>query len=114
MGDLFLLVRSNKFTHFSKVSAKFHQTKGSLKESLGRTFRAPGMQQRGAQERAEGHAEYQAATGRSSYGQGTKERIAGKKDQVLGSLTGDRAQQTKGYLFSVQSNHSQLIPYMYL
>ena len=79
--------------------------KGSLKESLGRTFGASGMQRSGAQERVEGHAEFQAATGKGGYGQGTKNRIAGKKDKVLGSLTGNHAQQARGsfsfFLFNV-------------
>ena len=58
------------------------------------------MQQSGAQERAEGHAEYQAATGQGTYGQGTKDRFIGKKDQVLGNVTGNRAQQTQGDLLA--------------
>jgi len=80
----------------SKASGKFHETKGDLKETLGRTFGKPGMQQSGAQERAAGQAEYQAASGQGSYAQGTKDRLGGKKDQVLGSLTADRSQQTQG------------------
>ncbi len=59
------------------------------------------MQESGAQERAAGIAEYQAAKGASSYAQGTKHRISGKADEIRGSVTGNRALQTEGQFFGI-------------
>ena len=62
---------------------------------LGNTFGATHMKHEGAQERAAGNAEKTAAK-TQGYAEGTSDRMTGKKDQVVGSLTGDRSQQHAG------------------
>jgi uncharacterized protein YjbJ (UPF0337 family) len=62
---------------------------------VGKTFGATNMKHEGAQERAAGHAEKEAAKN-GGYTEGTAERAAGKKDQVVGSATGDYSQQRAG------------------
>jgi len=54
------------------------------------------MQESGSQERAAGIAEYQAAKGEGSYAQGTKQRVFGNMDQIIGSVTGNHVRQTQG------------------
>lgn len=97
----------------SKISGQFHEAKGSAKETLGNTFNASNMAQEGKfshsvthkprmtfvvsgrAEHAAGEAEYNAARGKG-YAQGTADRVTGKKDEVVGSLTNDRSQQHAG------------------
>lgn len=52
---------------------------------------------RGKTERAAGNAEYDAARAKG-YAKATGGRMAGKKDQIVGAVTGDRSQQLKGRL----------------
>jgi uncharacterized protein YjbJ (UPF0337 family) len=49
----------------------------------------------GANEHAAGRGELQAAKG-MGYVQGTKERVGGKKDQMVGAATGDYSQENAG------------------
>lgn len=53
------------------------------------------MENRGRVEHAEGTGEYNAARA-EGYAEGTGDRIAGKKDSVVGAITGDRSQQHSG------------------
>jgi len=79
----------------SKTSGQIHSAKGSMKESVGRTIGAVGLQRSGAQEHAAGQAEIHGGKA-SGYAQGTAERAQGKKDQVVGALTGDQSQRAAG------------------
>ncbi|KAG2008558.1 hypothetical protein CC2G_013979 [Coprinopsis cinerea AmutBmut pab1-1] len=79
----------------SKTSGQYHSTKGSAKETLGNVFGSTNMQQKGKNEHAAGEAEYNAARAHG-YAEGTQDRVLGKKDQVVGSATGDRSQQAHG------------------
>ncbi|KAH6918161.1 hypothetical protein BKA70DRAFT_1246411 [Coprinopsis sp. MPI-PUGE-AT-0042] len=90
----------------SKMSGQMHAAKGGVKETVGKTFGATNMKFEGAQERAAGHAEKEAAkTG--SYAQGTAERAAGKKDQFVGGMTGDYSQQRAGDVRHKQGEFQQ-------
>lgn len=55
--------------------------------------------QSGSEEHAAGEAEYKAAQV-EGYAEGTKDKMMGMKDSVVGAVTGDKAQQTSG-AFSV-------------
>ena len=61
----------------------------------------------GKQEHAEGEGEYKAAQAQD-YVEGTMDRLKGYKDNVMGALTGDSAQQASGQL-SVMLYHPQLL-----
>jgi uncharacterized protein YjbJ (UPF0337 family) len=82
-------------SYFSKASGQFHSTKGNVVEAIGNATGATSWQQSGKQEHAEGEAEYKAAQAKG-YAEGTADRIGGKKDQVVGAVTGDRSQETAG------------------
>ena len=69
--------------------------KGDAKERLGSMTGSASMQQSGQAEKSQGEAELKAAQAQG-YAQGTKERLTGKKDEVVGGLTGDTSQQTTG------------------
>jgi uncharacterized protein YjbJ (UPF0337 family) len=65
---------------------------------VGAAVGATHMKHSGAQERRAGEAEKDAAKAQN-YAEGTGDRMTGKKDQVVGSLTGDRSQQHAGKLW---------------
>ena len=66
-----------------------------MKERLGNITGSTRLQQSGQQEHIAGQAEVHAAKGQG-YAQGTAERVEGKKDQVVGAVTGDRSQEARG------------------
>ncbi|KAL0068103.1 hypothetical protein AAF712_004763 [Marasmius tenuissimus] len=79
----------------SKRSGQLHSAKGDVKETVGGMVGAHGMQQRGQEEHARGKAEYDAAR-TQGLAQGTQNQVGGKKDSVVGAVTGDRTQQAAG------------------
>jgi len=80
---------------YSKTSGQFHSTKGNVVEGVGNLTGATSWQQSGKQEHAAGEAEYKAAQAKG-YAEGVTDRIVGKKDTIVGAVTGDKSQQTEG------------------
>jgi hypothetical protein len=62
---------------------------------MGKMTGSTGMQESGKEQHARGEAEITQAKAQG-YAEGTKERVAGAKDSVLGAVKGDEAQKAQG------------------
>ncbi|CAL1697443.1 unnamed protein product [Somion occarium] len=86
---------SNNTGEPNKTTGQYHSTKGTLVESIGNLTGATTWQQSGKEEHAQGETEYKAAQAKG-YAEGVTDRIGGKKDAVVGAISGDRQQETAG------------------
>lgn len=82
---------------YSKANGQFHSLKGNVVEAVGNVTGATSWVDSGKQEHAAGEAEYNAAQAKA-YAEGLADRVEGKKDTIVGAITGDRVQETQGGL----------------
>jgi len=79
----------------SKASGQYHSVKGTAVETVGDVTGAKSWTESGGQEHASGEAEYKAAQAKG-YAEGLSDNVLGKKDTIVGAVTGDREQEASG------------------
>jgi uncharacterized protein YjbJ (UPF0337 family) len=79
----------------SQTTGQYHSIKGTVVETIGNLTGSTDWQQSGREEHAAGEAEYNAARAKD-WAKGGMDRLEGKKDSVVGAITGDSTQQAAG------------------
>ncbi|EKM76680.1 hypothetical protein AGABI1DRAFT_44487 [Agaricus bisporus var. burnettii JB137-S8] len=87
----------------SKVTGQLHSVKGTVTETIGNVTGMTSWQESGKEEHAAGESEYKAAQAKG-YAEGLTDQVGGKKDSILGAVTGDQSKQTSG---NVRENKGQ-------
>ncbi|KAI0923568.1 hypothetical protein AcV5_009071 [Taiwanofungus camphoratus] len=79
----------------NKTTGQYHSLKGTAVETIGDLTGSASWKQSGKDEHAQGEEEYTAAQAKQ-YAEGAVDRLAGKKDTIIGAITGDRQQEMSG------------------
>jgi len=80
---------------YSKTTGQYHSVKGTAVEAVGNLIGSQNLRSSGKEEHQRGEAELQAAKAQG-YVEGVTDRATGRKDAVVGAITGDTTQQTSG------------------
>ena len=83
-----------------KSTGQLHSAKGAILETVGNLTGNQNLKQSGREEHAAGQREVEAAKAKN-VAEGVTDRAVGKKDAVVGGLTGDRSQEIAGELLSL-------------
>lgn len=75
--------------------------KGTAVETVGDVTGAKSWAESGRQEHASGEAEYKSAQA-EGYAEGLSDNVRGKKNTIVGAVTGDREQEASGLCSSTQ------------
>ncbi|KAG8930165.1 hypothetical protein FRC03_006467 [Tulasnella sp. 419] len=79
----------------SKVKGKTNSIAGTIQSRVGGFFGMRNYAANGRDKHMHGEAEYKAAKVKG-HASGTGDRISGKKDSILGGITGNRTRQARG------------------
>ncbi|KAH9916303.1 uncharacterized protein BXZ73DRAFT_105931 [Epithele typhae] len=86
---------NNESSGPNKTTGQFHSTKGTAVETIGSLTGWDNWTQAGKEEHARGEGEYRAAQAQG-YVEGAADRVGGRKDAIVGAVSGDREREASG------------------